>query len=64
VLEKLRRSGLPSLRGDGGGISVAEFQGDIDFGMRLIFDFLEMFLPQLLKKLVSLNDEVGKRVGT
>jgi hypothetical protein len=60
----LCRCGFPRLRGDVGGISVAEVESDIDVGVRLIFDFFEMLLPQLFEQVIPLNDKIWKRAGT
>lgn len=45
ILKKLSGSGLPGLRRNRGGASIADIEGHVDFGMRLVFDLLEMLLP-------------------
>lgn len=62
VLEEMSRSILPGLGGDDRALSVAEVDGDIDIGVGLVLELLEVLLPQLFEEVVTLDNEVGERV--
>ena len=45
ILKKLGGGGLPGFRWNGGGASIVQIEGDIDFGVRAILDLFKVLLP-------------------
>jgi hypothetical protein len=60
------RSGgsLVGLGGDGGGVAVANVEGNVDFGVRAVLGLLEMLLPKLLEEIVTLDQPLRQAIGS
>lgn len=63
VSQKKSRSSLPSLPDDGGRVRATEIEGDFDLRMRPVLQFFDVLLPQFLEEVVSLDNEIGERIG-
>lgn len=62
VLQKLCGGGLPGVCGDIDGVSVAKLEVDLDFGVGLVLEFLEVLLPEFFEEVVTFNNEIGEPV--
>lgn len=59
ILEKLGGGSFPGFGGDLFLVAVTGFQGDVNFGVRLVLGLLEILLPKLFEEVVALNYEIG-----
>lgn len=62
VLQKLCGGGLPGVCGDIDRVSVAKLEVDLDFGVGLVLEFLEVLLPEFFEEVVTFDNEIGEPV--
>lgn len=64
VAQERSWGGLVGLGGYGGGVTVADIEGDVNLGVRAGLGLLQVLLPKLLKELVTLNQPVWENIGS
>jgi hypothetical protein len=64
ITQERTRSGLEGFGGDrGGGVAVANVEGNVDIWVGTVLGLLKILLPEFLKELVSLDHDLREGIG-